>query len=315
MEKKFSETLKNLCLLFLNYMFYTKKVSPHTLRAYENDLKDFLDNQKNWGELNFKSIKNLSNLKIQNKNKLEILIKELIEKRTRKWLKLAPSSKGRKLATIRSFIKWLSENHYIKKDFRHLFKSPKQPLRIPNFLSVDEVLFLRDKLQKEKEKEKNSKTIDRDTALFFLLYGGGLRVSEACHLKTKNIDWNKKVIKVMGKGNKERLIAMPSQAIAKLEPLKHNSPYLFGETALSERKAYDIIKKLGERAGLLKPLHPHALRHSFATHLLSGGSDLRVLQELLGHKTLMATQKYTHLDVTQLSQTLEKFHPIHQKNQ
>ena len=310
MEKDFSKILKDLCLLFLHYMLYTKKVSPHTLRAYENDLKEFFDNNKDWEVLNFKSIKNIPIIKIKNENKLELVIKESIKKRSHRWVKLAPSSKGRKLATIRSFIKWLSENHYIKVDFRHLFKSPKQPIKIPNFLSIDEILFLIDKLQKE----KNSKTTDRDMALFFLLYGGGLRVSEACNLKTKNIDWDNKVIKVIGKGNKERLVAMPHQAMNRLKPLSHNSPYFFGKLALSERKAYDIIRNLGKKANLLKPLHPHALRHSFATHLLHGGSDLRVLQELLGHKTLMATQKYTHLDLAQLSKTLEKFHPIHQKD-
>ena len=311
MEKTISIPLKDLCLLFLHYMFYTKKVSPHTLRAYENDLKEFFNNQEGWGIFNFKSMTNLPSPKIKNKDKLESIIKKSIEARTYKWSKLASSSKGRKIATLRSFIKWLAENHYIKTDFRHLFKSPKSSVKIPNFLSIDEVLFLKDTLQKEKEKIPAPKNIDRDRALFFLLYGGGLRVSEACHLETQNIDWNNNVIKIKGKGNKERLVAMPQKAINYLKPLKSNSPYIFGETTLSERKAYDIIRNLGKKANLLKPLHPHALRHSFATHLLSGGSDLRVLQELLGHKTLMSTQKYTHLDLAQLSQTLEKFHPIH----
>ncbi len=309
MEKKVSKTLNHLYLMFIDYMKYTKKVSPHTLRAYKKDLRDFFDSSKKWEALDSQSIKTISPLKIQNKKNLELIIKDSIKKRSLKWTKLAPASKGRKLATIRSFIKWLSENHYIQTNFGHLFKSPKQPVKIPNFLSVDEILAINNKLQQE----KNSKTRDRDRSLFFLLYGGGLRVSEACHLKTKNIDWNNSTIKVKGKGNKERLVALPSQAITHLKPLKNNFPYLFGKAPLSERKAYDIIRNLGKKTGLLKAIHPHALRHSFATHLLSGGADLRVLQELLGHKTLVATQKYTHLDLAQLSHTLEKFHPIHQK--
>ena len=303
-----SNFLKEISSLFLHYMLYTKKVSPHTLKAYENDLKDFFDEDKSWGPLCFESSK--PPLKKINKKNLEKIIKHSIEKKTNRWSKLSSSSKGRKLATMRSFIKWLVENQYLEIDFRHLFKSPKLSIKIPNFLSVDEALFLKKTLLKEKEKEKNSKTIDRDLALFFLLYGGGLRVSEACHLKTKNIDWNHKILKIKGKGNKERVVAIPQEAMDYLKPLQNNFPYLFGKTALLERKAYNIIRDLGKKAGLLKPLHPHALRHSFATHLLSGGSDLRVLQELLGHKTLTATQKYTHLDLAQLSQTLEKFHPI-----
>ncbi|MGI9548911.1 MAG: tyrosine-type recombinase/integrase [Bdellovibrionales bacterium] len=303
-----SSFLKEISLLFLHYMLYTKKVSPHTLKAYENDLKDFFDEDKSWGSLHFESSK--PPLKKINKKNLEKIIKHSIEKKTNRWSKLSSSSKGRKLATMRSFIKWLVENQYLEIDFRHLFKSPKLAIKIPNFLSVDEALFLKKTLLKEKEKEKNSKTIDRDLALFFLLYGGGLRVSEACHLKTKNIDFDHKILKIKGKGNKERVVAIPQEAMDYLKPLQNNFPYLFGKTALLERKAYNIIRDLGKKAGLLKPLHPHALRHSFATHLLSGGSDLRVLQELLGHKTLTATQKYTHLDLAQLSQTLEKFHPI-----
>jgi len=299
--------LKNLCSLFLYYMMYTKKVSTHTLKAYKADLKE-LCHLKPDSDLEIRSTYKLPNVKIQNPKKLEQMLKITIEQTIHQWTTLAASSKSRKLATIRSFIKWLSENKYIANDFRHIFKSPKIPIKIPNFLSVDEVLYLKNLLQKQK-----TKTANRDRALFFLLYGAGLRVSEACYLQTQNIDWNNHIIKIKGKGNKERLVAMPAETTQQLKPLKFNSPYIFGTHPLSERKAYHIIRSLGKKANLLKPLHPHALRHSFATHLLSGGSDLRVLQELLGHKTLTATQKYIHLDLSQLSQTLEKFHPIYQK--
>ena len=297
--------IKNLCILFLHYIFYKKKLSEHTLKAYQNDLQEFFL----WDKREVLDLNKLPKVKIQNKKKLSAYIKESIEKRSHSWVKLSSSSKGRKLATIRSFIKWLAENKYIQEDFRHLFKSPKKNIKVPNFLSVDEALFIVDLLNQKKKAGK--KDIERDMTLFFLLYGGGLRVSEACQLKTADINWKNQSIKVRGKGGKERIISMPKKSVEALEKLKDNSPYLFGKKALNERKAYDIIRKLGLEAGLLKPLHPHALRHSFATHLLSSGSDLRALQELLGHKTLAATQKYTHLDLSQLSQTLDKFHPIY----
>lgn len=300
------QTLKNLCRLFLYFMIYTKKVSEHTLKAYKTDLRDFFGFEKQMDS--FISDKSFS-VQIKDKKQLAETIKFLIEKNTVKHLKLANSSRNRKLATVRSFIKWLAEQNYIDEDFRHLFKSPKVSSRIPSFLSVDEIFSILKMFEKEEEKT-NTK---RDKALFFLLYGGGLRISEACHLKNKDIDFVNQTIKIRGKGNKERLVSLPKQAIEHLRALKTNQTYLFGNKALSQRKAYDIIRSIGQKTGLLKPLHPHALRHSFATHMLLGGSDLRVLQELLGHKTLTATQKYTHLDLVHLSQALEKYHPLNQQ--
>ena len=304
--KTSQQTLENLCHLFLHFMVYTKKISEHTLKAYKTDLQE-LFNLKKTDEF-FSSDKPPS-VKVEDRKQLEKIIKFLIEKNTVKHFKLANSSRGRKLAAIRSFIKWLADQDYIDEDFRHLFKSPKVASRIPSFLSVDEIFSILEMFKKEKE----NPYAERDRALFFLLYGGGLRVSEACQLKNKDIDWTNQILKIRGKGKKERLVSLPKKAIESLKALKTHQIYLFGSKPLPQRKAYDIIKSIGQKTGLLKPLHPHALRHSFATHMLLGGSDLRVLQELLGHKTLTATQKYTHLDLAHLSQALEKYHPLHQK--
>ena len=301
------ETLKNLCLLFLHFMAYTKKMSKHSLKAYKTDLQELFDLEK---IDEFSISKESPSVKITNKKLLEKTIKFSIEKNTVKHLKLAHSSRNRKLAVAKSFIKWLAEYDYIDEDFRHLFKSPKVSYRIPSFLSVDEIFSILEVFKKEEGQTHTA----RDKALFFLLYGGGLRVSEACHLKNKDIDWSNRTIRIKGKGNKERLVSLPKKAITNLEALKTKKTYIFGNRPLSERKAYDIIKSIGQKTGLLKPLHPHALRHSFATHMLSGGTDLRILQELLGHKTLLATQKYTHLDLAHLFKALEKYHPLY-KNQ
>ena len=291
--------LQDLCQLFLHYITHTKKLSTHSLKAYKTDLKEFFSFESSSLE------KKELNLKVKNKKSLENKIKSLIEKHTNKRLNLTNASRSRKLAVARSFIKWLSENNYIEEDFRFLFKSPKVSYRVPSFLSVDEVFSIL-----EMFKTKNIK--DKDKVLFFLLYGGGLRVSEACHLKNKDINWLNGTLQITGKGNKQRLVCLPEQAFKQIKSLKSDHIYLFGHAPMSERKAYSIIKSIGLKAGLLKPLNPHALRHSFATHMLIGGSNLRLLQKLLGHNSLTATQKYTHLDLAQLSKTLESFHPFNQ---
>lgn len=287
--------MQNQYLLFINYLLYTKKVSPHTLKSYQTDLKQFFGND------------------IEKENKitphlLEDYLKKKINTKMMKWRHLSSASQNRKLASIKSFINWLFDNDHIKTDIRFLFKSSKLVQKIPTFLSVDEIFSIINEL--DRAYIKKEKDIERDQALFFLLYGGGLRVSEACHLLKSQINWSEKTIRIKGKGKKERFISLPDKAMLYLKRIKSSSNYLFGAKPLSERKAYDIIKKWGRRAGLLKPIHPHVLRHSFATHLLVGGSDIRTLQELMGHKTLSATQKYTHLDLHQLSKTLDRCHPL-----
>ena len=326
-------SLKDLQELFLSFLTHAKKFSPHSLRAYEKDLKCLLKEDKAVNssksrskklpskELNFKpddsSNKNLEEFIMpsvpsdKSKN-LEKQIKHLVQKNMNQNPQWKNSTKSRKLASLRTFIKWLTEEKYLKEDFRHLFRSPKISQPIPFFLSVDEVLVIVN-LFKEKNLISNE-----DKALFFLIYGGGLRVSEACKIKNKDIDWQNKKLKITGKGGKQRFVFLPEYAFSYLSQLRESQlvkthRYFFGEKALSERKAYDKIKRIGELADFSKTLHPHALRHSFATHMLRGGSELRVLQELLGHKSLQATQKYTHLDLAYLDKTLESFHPFNKK--
>ena len=246
----------------------------------------------------------------KHKKDLEKVIKAHLENRSVKYFQLSGASQNRKLASAKSFIRYLAQHNYIAEDFRFMFRSPKVSARIPSFLSVDEILSILQMFKRQRESRHNS----RDRALFLLLYGGGLRISEACRLQLKDIDFVDQSLKIKGKGRKERLISLPKTSIQALKELgwTENQSYVFGGTRpFSERKAYSIIRALGQRAGLSKPLHPHALRHSFATHLLAGGADLRVLQDLLGHKSLMATQKYTHLDIKHLSRALEERHPLH----
>ena len=332
--------LQILQRFFLEFLTHTQKFSPHSLRAYKKDLEALLNqshpvqNNKKLLEKNKNQIqqqlpptalktksfnqqvltqkvltkKKIKKIPLRSK-KLEHEIKDLVQQNLIKNGSWKNSTRARKLAAVRTFIKWLTEQKYLKEDFRHFFKSPKFSSPIPYFLSVDEVFSIINMFK------KNKSTSDEDKALFFLIYGGGLRVAEACHLKTKDIDWDNKTLKIKGKGGKERIIFLPEYAFSYLVSGRNVHTYFFGKTALSTRKAYDKIRKIGQQIGLSKTLHPHALRHSFATHMLTGGSEIRILQELLGHKSLMATQKYTHLDLAFLDKTLENFHPFNQELQ
>ena len=231
--------------------------------------------------------------------------------------RLSPASCCRRLSAVKAFTAWLFKNGCLKTDFRRRFKSPRLSQKAPDFLSADEALCLFKSLEESRDKKKG-----RDRALFCLLYGGGLRVSEACHIRNKDFREEGIVEIQYAKGGRPRLVSLPKkpfQAVQSFreERLRANGgrteEWLFGPKPLSARLAYNIIRRRGAAAGLLRPLHPHALRHSFATHLLSSGADLRSLQELLGHKTLTAVQKYTHLDMGRLSQTLEECHPLNRR--
>lgn len=230
------------------------------------------------------------------------------------WSRLSPASRNRKAAALKSFLHWLHEEGLTERDLALQIHGPKVPLRLPHHLSMDEALAVVASLERQIESAKthHEKVLAlRDRALVLLLYGAGLRVSEACGLKWTQIDEAKRVIRIKGKGSKERLVAVPSKVMGALEALKgEKKAFVFGDEPLSTRRAYDIVKGQGARAGLIQPLHPHALRHSFATHLLSSGANLRTLQELLGHQTLQATQRYTHIGIDQLARTMEQFHPF-----
>jgi site-specific recombinase XerD len=229
------------------------------------------------------------------------------------WSNLAPASRNRKAATLKSFLHWLHEKELIEKDLALQIHAPKVPQRLPHHLSVDEATALLTSLKTQiesAETEGAKEQVVSDRILILLLYGGGLRVSEACNLRWSEVDFSARVLRIKGKGGKERLVALPEMAVASLKSHSRTGDFVFGAQALSTRTAYERVKIQGARAGLLKPLHPHALRHSFATHLLSSGANLRTLQELLGHRTLQATQRYTHIGVDQLARTMEKFHPF-----
>lgn len=305
--------LPDLICKYLEFNDFQKNRSPHTLRAYQSDLMQVFQ------------LKNSCTIKKQDhsgapaygwtaKKSLKIQwpieeIKEQIQGAIRSWDGLSTKSKKRKLSTLNGFLDWLK--NYEKKDLEiHLFKQIKTPTQIPHFISVDECLSL---IEFFKKVEQSLQTQQQEL-LFYLLYGSGLRVSEACRIQWQDISTVKRTIRIVGKGSKERLAILPTGVCEKIKSLGvQNGPFIWGQKELSTRTAYERIRQLGRAAGLIKPLHPHALRHSYATHLLSSGSDLRVLQQLLGHQSLAATELYTHLDTDQLARSMEAHHPLSKK--
>lgn len=234
------------------------------------------------------------------------------------WGTLSQATRNRKIATLKSFFSWLYQQKLLETNYSSQLTCPKVARKIPHFLSVDEIFAVLKYVNESSQAPATDKIkleIRMQKSLLLLLYGGGLRISEACHLKWKDINLNEKKILVHGKGNKERFAILPAfatehfraeQSLAK----KLQSPFVFGETALGPRSGYELIRKLGKQAGLMNPLHPHALRHSYATHLLASGANLRTLQTLLGHESLQATEKYTHLSVDHLARLIEISHPL-----
>ncbi len=245
----------------------------------------------------------------------EALLK-VVREAQNSWSNLSLSSRNRKAACLKSFLKWLFQERHIERDLNFQVHAPKPPVRIPHFLSVDESIAVIKiaEVAIKKAKEEFKERALREKALLLLLYGGGLRVSEACNVKWQDIDATKRLIRIRGKGSKERLVALPPIVLKSISALKGKGKFIWGAEPLSTRVAFSIVRSLGARAGLVKPLNPHALRHSFATHLLSSGTNLRTLQELLGHASLSATQKYTHLGIDQLARTVETHHPLGNKS-
>jgi integrase/recombinase XerC/integrase/recombinase XerD len=279
-----------LALKYLQYMENVETCSDLTLRAYRLDLSQAFPGI--WNQE-----KNSKTLTLNSEEELLKLSKSALTR----WSTLGPASRNRKSSTLKSFFSYLFKEGLIQRDLASQIHSPKVPRKIPHFISVDEAVAC---LQSFKEDEHEEKL------LFLLLYGVGLRVSEACDLKWSNVDLDQRILRIKGKGSKERLVAIPDSVAKTLKANIKKSAISIWYKPLSTRTAYDWVSQRGIKAGLMRPIHPHALRHSFATHLLASGANLRTLQELLGHASLTATEKYTHLGMDQLARTLEKHHPL-----
>jgi integrase/recombinase XerC len=283
---------------FIDFLKGEKGVSPHTVRAYSKDLSEFLS-------FIDKKPKSIDNLDIRS------FLAFLHHK------KLKKTSIARKLATIRSFFKYLHREGYVNKNPAKLVSSPKVPKDLPRFLTIDEIFSLLDK------PSGDTFRATRDKAILELLYSSGLRVSELTSIDISDLDFKESLIRAKGKGKKERIIPIGSKAMDAIQnylperiSLRKKSMALFLNnrgSRLTQRSVRRILLHYSRMINLKGDLSPHTLRHTFATHLLHEGADLRSIQELLGHSSLSTTQKYTHVDIAYLTEVYDKAHPLAKK--
>lgn len=274
---------------YLEYLEIEKGLSQNTLDAYRRDLTDFFEFSKNRGVLDVCNIERAD---------LNAYILKLRER------KYSPTTVTRKVASLRGFFKWFCANEYGTKNPSLTLEQPKLPKKLPKVLTVNDLnVILTSDLNPE------------ELVIIELLYGCGLRVSELVNLKLGNIDIKSKYIQCYGKGSKERIVPFGSKAKDALKKYFKLRDYILLKNNLKDKKIlllkdngksitrqdiYNFIRRQGEK--IHKHISPHTLRHSFATHLLENGADLRVVQELLGHSDVATTQLYTHITKKRLKE-------------
>lgn len=288
---------------FESFLRLEKSLSANSVAAYINDINKlmmFLD----------ESYKKLPPEKV----KLEHL-KSFVEHINNRGV--SPRTQARTISGIKSFFKFLLMEGKIVADPTSLLESPKIGRKLPDVLSMEEIDMLIDAI------ELNKPEGQRNKAMLETLYSCGLRVSELVNLKVTNLFFDQGFVKVEGKADKERLVPISEKAIEEitlylsnyrktLKISKDSENVLFLNRRgkkLSRVMIFTIIKGLAEKVGLDKKISPHTFRHSFATHLINGGADLRAVQEMLGHESILTTEIYTHLDRNYLKKTMNKFHP------
>ncbi|MCM8772475.1 MAG: tyrosine recombinase XerC [Candidatus Omnitrophica bacterium] len=289
--------MKQLLNKFIEYIANQKNYSKNTVKSYRKDINQFIEFLKNEKIYDFERVEYDDFIKFIGKLKN---------------FNLKEKSISRKISAIKSFYKFLASRKYINKNPSLLIKTPKIPDRLPDFLTYNEIV----KLIESVPKNDDWLTL-RDRAILELLYSTGIRVGELVNLRVGDVNLIEEIIKVRGKGKKERIVPVGSFALNCLieymekRPNK-NEEYLFLNKygkRLTERSVERILEKYSKRSGLSKKVTPHVLRHTFATHLLDRGADLRFVQELLGHERITTTQVYTHLTVEKLKEFYNKFHP------
>ena len=296
---------------FLVWMEVQKGASPATLKAYGSDLAqlaEFLRGQD----------ADLGRPETVTKRHIQAYLAWLFR------LGDAKSSMARKLAAARSYFRFQQRSNAVAENVAAQVRNPRQEKRHPRALNVDETFALLDTEQKSVKPGSDSaeaeRLLCRDLALAELLYGSGLRISEALGLDIDDVQLSSRVLRVMGKGSRQRLAPLSDTSCDSLKswlderPLmaQPDEPALFvgaRGSRLNRREAARIVERLCRRAGLDFTVSPHSLRHSFATHLLTAGADLRSVQELLGHSRLTTTQRYTQVSLEHLMETYDKAHP------
>ena len=285
---------------FINYLRVERGLATNTIEAYRRDIREFLE---------FLAGNRLSPEEVEHRELLQFL-QQLYQR-------LSPRSVARKIVSVRSFYRFLILDGYLANDPTETLEAPRTLHSLPKYLSQDEVERL---LQLPDVTKPHGL---RDRAMLEVLYATGLRVSELVHLRAEDVNFDVGFIRVIGKGNKERVVPLGETAqdwlnryLREAYPrFKRKAP---GSRALflsqkggpmSRQNFWMIVERLGRRLGLKNRLSPHVLRHSFATHLLENGADLRAVQMMLGHSDISTTQIYTHVTRERLKKLYDKLHP------
>ncbi len=299
---------------YINHLEAERNVSPYTVRNYTTDLVGNYKRGSEKGFFQFLRLKEIGELGEVDKHVLRDYISWLMEQG------VAKASIARKLSAIRSFYRYLAREEILPDNPLRDASAPKLDRRLPSFLTIEETVRLL------KAPDLASPQGLRDRAIIELIYAAGLRVSELVKINLEQINFDSGEIRVWGKGSKERLVLIGEPAARALANyIRQGRPKLLGKRSgdalflnrygsrLSERIVQMILEKYAALAGLDKRVYPHLLRHTFATHMLDGGADLRVVQELLGHASLASTQIYTHVTKSQARKVYLSAHPMAQK--
>lgn len=285
---------------FRRYLLLEKSLSKSSVEAYMFDLRKLME---------YVGTRDLELTDVKHEDLLDFIA-------CLHGLGISPRSQARIISGIRSFYKYLLIEEYIEQDPCELIELPNLGRHIPEVLSVDEIDRIVNAIDDSKDEAQ------RDRAIIEVLYGCGLRVSELVNLKLTDISWKEEFVRVIGKGNKQRLAPISTRALKQIEyylPFrssidvkKGEEDYLFISKRgkhLSRITVFHIVKVLSERAGITKDISPHTFRHSFATHLLERGANLRAIQVMLGHESISTTEIYTHMDMSTLRYEILEHHP------
>ena len=302
-KNKLAHSLIKDITSYKRHLTFEKGVSDNTLNAYLFDISRFAEFSQQ------KDISSFNDITIQHLNQFLALLEDI---------GLALSSRSRNLSSIRGFFTFLFSNKIIDHDITEKAELPKSKRLLPDTLSIQEILLILD------QPDIETKAGIRDKAILELLYASGLRVSELCSVKQRDILFPQEMIRVFGKGSKERIVPVGETALGWIQRYQHDIRPHFMKSGvstddilflnqkgkgLSRMSIWNIVSSSVSLAGIDKHVHPHTFRHSFATHLLEGGADLRALQEMLGHSDISTTQIYTHLDREFIREVHRTFHP------
>lgn len=285
---------------FLDHLKHERNASVHTIGSYRRDLVQFASYIEKKG----RNLKDIDNVEIRG---FLAVLHEMKQKK---------STIGRKLASLRSFLQFCLKKGWINDNPAKIVSTPKQEKHVPSFLSEEETADFLDL-------PSGNRPLDlRDRSILELLYATGIRVGELVGIDVEDVNFEEKLIRVRGKGKKERLVPFGRKAVDSLVSYMRARPTLtrrkleekalflnYQGDRLTSRSVERTVDKYIRMTALRRKISPHSFRHSFASHLLSRGADLRVIQELLGHESLATTQKYTHLDLRRLLDVYRKSHP------